>query len=101
MGGSGELLRDEMTFLAEKAANPAKYPPSEKVLQRYPAQRDMIGKFPPTKVVLEMHDGAAHVAPTLAWTRSARAMYRSAAKCVAPSPPPPPFCSFCLARLAG
>lgn len=55
MGGSGELLRDEMIFLAHKAADPARYPPAEAVLERFPAQREMVHKFPPTKVQLQIY----------------------------------------------
>ena len=78
-GGSGELLRDEQIFLAHKAANPARYPPSETILKRYPKQRALIDKYPPTKVQLQMYDGAAHVTPTLSFTGPAKAMYRATA----------------------
>ncbi|CED84591.1 Arylacetamide deacetylase [Phaffia rhodozyma] len=79
MGGSGELLRDEMVFLAHKAADPEAYPPSSSVLKKYPGQKDLIGKYPPTKVHLQMYDGCAHVTPTLSFTKPAKWMYRAAA----------------------
>lgn len=82
--GSGELLRDEQVFLAHKAANPAKYPPSDAILKRYPGQKELVHKFPPTKVQLQMYDGAAHVTPTLSFTGVSKAMYRATAKYVPP-----------------
>lgn len=50
MGGSAEVLRDEMMYLAHKAAAPQDYPPSDVILERYPAQRRNLEKYPPTKV---------------------------------------------------
>lgn len=44
-----------MIFLAHKAADPARYPPAEAVLERFPAQREMVHKFPPTKVQLQIY----------------------------------------------
>ena len=55
MGGSAELLRDEMTFVAHKAANPAAFPPSAEVINRYPKQGELVNAFPPTKVHLQMY----------------------------------------------
>lgn len=40
----------------------------------------MITKYPPTKVVLQVFEGACHVATTLAWTRSAKHIFRGAAE---------------------
>lgn len=54
MGGSGELLRDEMIFVAHKAAHPARYPPSKTVQERYPEQAKLVNAFPPTKVHLQV-----------------------------------------------
>lgn len=77
--GGGELLRDEQIYLAHKAANPAKYPPSDAVLSDYPNQADLANRYKPTKVQLQVFDGCAHVIPTLSVTKPARYMYRSAA----------------------
>lgn len=54
MGGSAELLRSEMTFVAHKAANPAAFPPSSAVIKKYPKQGELVSAFPPTKVHLQM-----------------------------------------------
>lgn len=78
--GGGELLRDEQIFLAHKAANPRKFPPSEAHLDEYPEARDAIEKWKPTDVQLQVWDDLCHVAPTLSFTRPAKYMYRSIAQ---------------------
>lgn len=77
--GGGELLRDEQIYLAHKAAAPTKYPPSATVLADYPEEADILNKYPPTQVQLQVFDGCAHVIPTLSITVPAKYMYRSAA----------------------
>jgi hypothetical protein len=72
-------LRDEQIYIAHKAANPTKYPPSKTVLDDYPNQADAVNKYKPTKVQLQVFDGCAHVIPTLSVTTPAKYMYRSAA----------------------
>ena len=78
--GGGELLRDEQIYLAHKAANPAKYPPGEAYLDEYPQARELIAKWKPTDVQLQVWDDLCHVAPTLSFTRPAKFMYRSIAQ---------------------
>lgn len=78
--GGGEVLRDEQIYLAHKAANPAKYPPGEAYLDEYPEARDLIAKWKPTHVQLQVWDDLCHVAPTLSFTRPAKYMYRSIAQ---------------------
>ena len=78
--GGGEVLRDEQIYLAHKAANPAKYPPGEAYLDEYPEARDLIAKWKPTDVQLQVWDDLCHVAPTLSFTRPAKYMYRSIAQ---------------------
>lgn len=78
--GGGEVLRDEQIYLAHKAANPAKYPPGEAYLEEYPEARDLIAKWKPTDVQLQVWDDLCHVAPTLSFTRPAKYMYRSIAQ---------------------
>ncbi|KAL7423676.1 hypothetical protein Q5752_001258 [Cryptotrichosporon argae] len=79
MAGGGELLRDEIIYLAHKAADPITYRPSDLLLEQYPDQAGMIKKYKPTKVHLQVFEGCCHVAPTLSWTRGAKYMYRAAA----------------------
>ncbi|KAI4202421.1 MAG: hypothetical protein LQ346_001979 [Caloplaca aetnensis] len=78
--GGGEMLRDEQIYLAHKAANPTKYPPGEAYLNEYPDAKDLIQKWKPTDVQLQVWDDLCHVAPTLSFTRPAKFMYRSIAQ---------------------
>ena len=78
--GGGEVLRDEQIYLAHKAADPAKYPPGEAYLDEYPEARDIIAKWHPTNVQLQVWDDLCHVAPTLSFTKPAKYMYRSIAQ---------------------
>jgi acetyl esterase/lipase len=78
--GGGELLRDEQIYLAHKAANPSKYPPSAAILDAYDPSRTQLNKYPPTDVQLQVWDDLCHVAPTLSFTRPAKFMYRSIAQ---------------------
>lgn len=78
--GGGEILRDEQIYLAHKAADPAKYPPGEAYMKEYPDSADIIHKWKPTDVQLQIWDDLCHVAPTLSFTRPAKFMYRSIAQ---------------------
>jgi acetyl esterase/lipase len=78
--GGAELLSDEQIYYAHKAANPAAYPPSDEVLDRYDPDRKILKKYPPTDVQLQIYDDLCHVPHTLAWTEPAKYMFRSAAQ---------------------
>ncbi|KAL8810055.1 MAG: hypothetical protein Q9200_002888 [Gallowayella weberi] len=78
--GGGEMLRDEQIYLAHKAANPSKYPPGEAYMNEYPEAAEIIAKYKPTDVQLQVWDDMCHVAPTLSFTRPAKLMYRSIAQ---------------------
>ena len=78
--GGGEVLRDEQIYLAHKAADPSRYPPSEAYLKEYPEARDLITKFKGTNVQLQIWEDLCHVAPTLSFTRPAKFMFRSIAQ---------------------
>ncbi|CAK9780415.1 alpha/beta-hydrolase [Cutaneotrichosporon oleaginosum] len=77
--GGAELLRDEIIYIAHKAAHPTQYPPSELTLAEYPNEAALVDKYPPTHVELQVFEGACHVATTLAWTRSAKHIFRGTA----------------------
>lgn len=78
MAGGGEVLRDEQIYLAHKCANPAKYAlPPENMSER---GRELLAKFKPTDVQLQVWDDLCHVAPTLSFTKPAKYMYRSIAQ---------------------
>ena len=80
VGGGGELLRDEITYLAHKAAAPATYVPASRTLEQFPDQVPAIKKYKPSRVHLQIYEGCCHVVPTLAWTSSSKYMYRACAK---------------------
>ncbi|KAG5951901.1 hypothetical protein E4U53_002057 [Claviceps sorghi] len=78
MVGGGEILRDEQIHLAHKCANPAKYaPPPDSLSDR---ERELLQKYRPTDVQLQVWDDLCHVAPTLSFTKPAKLMYRSVAQ---------------------
>ncbi|WVN86963.1 uncharacterized protein L203_102138 [Cryptococcus depauperatus CBS 7841] len=79
IGGGAELLRDEIVYIAHKAADPTQYPPAMAILDQYPDQLAKIEKYKPTKVHLQIYEGCCHVVPTLSWTRSSKYMYRACA----------------------
>lgn len=78
--GGGELLRDEQIYLAHKAANPAKYAPSDRCLDEYDPHRETLKKYPPTQVHLQVWEDLCHVPHTLSFTRPAKYMYRGVAQ---------------------
>ena len=78
--GGGEILRDEQIYLAHKAADPSSYPPGESYLKEYPQANNIITKWKPTYVQLQVWDDLCHVAPTLSFTRPAKHMYCSIAQ---------------------
>ncbi|KAL8716757.1 MAG: hypothetical protein Q9225_005936 [Loekoesia sp. 1 TL-2023] len=78
--GGGEILRDEQIYLAHKAANPAKYPLGEAYISEYPDAAEIVSKWKPTDVQLQVWEDLCHVAPTLSFTRPAKYMYRSVAQ---------------------
>ena len=77
LSGSGEMLRDEQFYLAHKAANPAAYPPGDIYLDEFDPNREILNKYEPTHVQLQVWDDLCHVAPTLSFTRPAKYMFRS------------------------
>ena len=98
--GGGEMLRDEQIYLAHKAANPSAYAPPSAVdlsingdtatpsMSRTSALvapdrahiNEIIQRYPPTYVQLQIWDDLCHVAATLSFTRPAKFMYRSIAQ---------------------
>ena len=77
LSGGGEMLRDEHFYLAHKAADPAAYPPSDVYLNEYDPDREILHKYKPTYVQLQVWDNLCHVAPTLSFTRPAKYMFRT------------------------
>ena len=78
--GGGEMLRDEQIYLAHKAANPQRYPPSQRILDLEPDAPEALSRWKGTDVQLQVWDDCCHVTPTLSFTRPAKYMYRSIAQ---------------------
>ena len=75
--GGGEMLRDEQIYIAHKAANPRIYPPADAILDEYDPNREILNKYGPTYVQLQVWDGLCHAAPTFTCIRSAKHMYNA------------------------
>ncbi|KAF9028446.1 alpha/beta-hydrolase [Hymenopellis radicata] len=83
IAGDGEVLRDEIMYVAHRAAHPAEYPVREGVLRGSPRQRENAKKFTePTKVHLQVFDGMCHVLTVFTFTQCASYAYRSIAEFV-------------------
>ncbi|KAL1306142.1 hypothetical protein AAFC00_004254 [Neodothiora populina] len=78
--GGGELLQDEQVYIAHKAANPAAYPPPSVVTREWDLDSQMLHRYKPTKVQLQVWDDLCHVPHTLSFTRPAKYMYRGVAQ---------------------
>ncbi|EGO02176.1 hypothetical protein SERLA73DRAFT_49053 [Serpula lacrymans var. lacrymans S7.3] len=83
--GDGEVLRDEIIYLAHRAAHPDEYPVREGILRDGWRQKENAKKFTkPTKVHLQVFDGnrMCHVLTVFIFTHSAKYAYRSIAEFV-------------------
>lgn len=74
-----EVLRDEIIYSAHKAANPEAYPIRAEVKNLLPSLRDIDGKYPPTRVHLQVYDGTCHVLPLFSMCEPAKHCYRAIA----------------------
>nr|XP_018262748.1 uncharacterized protein I303_04228 [Kwoniella dejecticola CBS 10117]OBR84906.1 hypothetical protein I303_04228 [Kwoniella dejecticola CBS 10117] len=90
MCGDKEVLRDEIIFLAHKAANPDAYPIRDDVKALLPSLHGIEEKHSSTNVHLQVYDGVCHDLPLLSMTRPSRGAFRaiaSFARYVTPSAP--------------
>nr|XP_019007535.1 uncharacterized protein I206_07797 [Kwoniella pini CBS 10737]OCF46316.1 hypothetical protein I206_07797 [Kwoniella pini CBS 10737] len=90
MCGDKEVLRDEIIFLAHKAANPDGYPIRDDVKALLPSLHGIEEKHGATNVHLQVYDGVCHDLPLLSMTRPSRGAFRaiaSFARYVTPSAP--------------
>lgn len=78
--GGAELLRDEQIYIAHKAANPKAYLPADDIMDKHDPRRELVDRYPPTDVQLQVWDDLCHVPHTLSFTRPAKYMYRSVAQ---------------------
>lgn len=78
--GGGEMLRDEQFYLAHKAANPMSYAPSDALLDEHDPDREILRKYEPTYVQLQIWENMCHVAPMLSFAPPVKHMYRAIAQ---------------------
>ncbi|KAI0368056.1 alpha/beta-hydrolase [Pilatotrama ljubarskyi] len=83
IAGDGECLRDEIIYMAHKAAHPKDYPARAGVLREGRRQRENAAKFQtPTKVHLQVFDDMCHVLTVFTFTDCAKYAYRAIAQFV-------------------
>ncbi|ESK94434.1 putative lipase esterase from carbohydrate esterase family ce10 [Moniliophthora roreri MCA 2997] len=83
IAGDGEVLRDEIIYIAHRAAHPQDYPTRRSVLKDARRQQENAEKFmTPTKVHLQVFDGMCHVLPVFMFTPSAKYAFRAIAEFV-------------------
>ncbi|KAI0645263.1 alpha/beta-hydrolase [Trametes meyenii] len=75
-----EVLRDEIIYLAHKAAHPDKYPVKPEARLLYPVLNGIEERYGPSKVHLQVYDDAAHTLPVLfAFTTPGKYCFRAMA----------------------
>ncbi|TFY61715.1 hypothetical protein EVJ58_g4334 [Rhodofomes roseus] len=75
-----EVIRDEIVYLAHKAACPERFKIKDEVRELYPILEGIESRYGPTKVHLQVWDDAAHTLPTLfSFTTPAKYCYRAIA----------------------
>lgn len=90
MCGDKEVLRDEIIYLAHKAANPPDHPLRPDVVALLPSLAGIESRYGPTNVHLQVYDGVCHDLPLFSMTTAARGCFRaiaSFARYVTPSTP--------------
>lgn len=71
LAGDGEVLVDEIVYLAHKAAYPASYPLRQGAMNSSRRQQENAKKFTaPTNVHLQVYDGMPHVLTIFGYTES-------------------------------
>lgn len=80
IAGDGELLRDEIIYLAHRAAYPRDYPARNGILRDMRRQEENVERFTTgTKVHFQLFDGMCHVPTVFTFCSNARYAYRSIA----------------------
>ncbi|GAA5920760.1 hypothetical protein JCM1841_004171 [Sporobolomyces salmonicolor] len=79
MAGDKEVLRDEIIFMAHRAANPEKYPVRKGILEANPERAEKGKTYPPTKVHLQVYDDVCHDLPLFSFTNPAKYCFRAIA----------------------
>lgn len=84
LAGDAEVLRDEIVFLAHRAAHPHRYPLRKDLLDHSQRNGENAEKYDtqPTKVHLQIYDQMCHVLTAFAFTSQSRFAYRGVASFV-------------------
>ncbi|EST07742.1 Alpha/beta hydrolase fold-3 [Kalmanozyma brasiliensis GHG001] len=84
LAGDAEVLRDEIIYLAHRAAHPSRYPLRKDLLDHSARNRENAEKYDgtPTKVHLQVYDQMCHVLTAFAFTGQSRFAYRGVASFV-------------------
>ncbi|KAI5124948.1 hypothetical protein M0805_007375 [Coniferiporia weirii] len=83
IAGDHEVLRDEIIYLAHRAAYPEEFPPRKEAIPGTKRQATNVGKFTtPTKVHLQVFDGMCHVLTVFTFHSCAKYAYQSIAEFV-------------------
>lgn len=84
LAGDAEVLRDEIVYLAHRAAHPSRYPLRKDLLDHSQRNRENAEKYDsqPTKVHLQIYDQMCHVLTAFAFTSQSRFAYRAVASFV-------------------
>ncbi|CAK9781177.1 alpha/beta-hydrolase [Cutaneotrichosporon oleaginosum] len=77
IAGDSEVLRDEVIYLAHKAANPSAYPVREDVRAMMPHWDGIEGRHQPTDVHLQVYDGVGHDIPLFCMTKPGHCAVRA------------------------
>ncbi|BGP04824.1 hypothetical protein JCM10049v2_000626 [Rhodotorula toruloides] len=79
MAGDKEVLRDEIIYMAHRAAHPDRYPVREGILKQNPERVRKSKDYPPTKVHLQLYDEVCHDLPLFSFTTPAKYCFRAMA----------------------
>ncbi|KAJ9105166.1 hypothetical protein QFC19_003626 [Naganishia cerealis] len=79
IASDAEVLRDEIVYVAHKAAHPDQYPLKESVKELMPSLRGIEEKYGPTQVHLQVYDHTCHVLPMISMSEPAKHCYRQIA----------------------
>lgn len=81
LAGNDEVLRDEVVYVAHKAANPDKFPLRDELMNRFPQTRASYERYrtQPTQVHLQVFDGQCHVFTMFMHTTAAKYAFRAMA----------------------
>ncbi|EFP78349.2 uncharacterized protein PGTG_04305 [Puccinia graminis f. sp. tritici CRL 75-36-700-3] len=77
IAGQNEVLRDEIIYLAHRAAHPERYPLRADLMNAHPGRKTNAAEYPPTKVHLQVYDEMFHVLPMFSFLRPAKYCYRA------------------------